>query len=360
MEKNPFLHNNDNPEGSDRERFYVKHALRREHAEVPDENAEWERIRAMINLDAAGEETADETAPKPWWLRMSVWTVAAAIVLMAGAGLFYALTREPISSEIELYIADRSGRNEIVMTTPDGVATVMEPRKDVTVSRPETKWDNKAPGIVKLETPAGKELAVMLPDSTRILLWPNSRLEFPERFTGDVREVTLTGEAYFDVMHAAGKPFIVNTPYFSARVYGTEFGICAMGHEDASVTLVDGSLAVVPDGGSSADEVLLVPDQEATFADGGVMLTDVDTYPLRQWRDGMFYFEHESLYDILLALGRWYNVTVVVQTDIDLDEPYHFAADRNQPLDLVVDAFAEVSEIKMDFDGNQITVGAVK
>lgn len=359
MKKNPFLQGNDNPEGSDRERFFVKHALRREQADVPDEKTEWERICGMINLDTtyvADDEASD--APKPWWRGMSMWVVAASVVLVIGVGLFCALSDSGMSHKIELYIADCSEQSEIVMTTPDGVATVMEPCKAVTINHKTSGGKDTTSGIVKLETPAGKELVVMLPDSTKIWLWPNSSIEFPERFTNGKREVTLIGEAYFDVKHIDDNPFIVNTPFFSTRVYGTEFEIRALSPDEASVTLVDGSLAVVPEGRAVADEVMLVPEQEATLVAGGEFaLREVDTYPLRQWRDGMFYFEHESLYNILLTLGRWYNVTVVVQADIDLDEPYHFVADRNQPLDLVIDAFSDISEIKIDFDGSQITVG---
>lgn len=361
MKKNPFLHNNSNPEGSDRERFFVKHALRREHTEIPDEEAEWKRIAGMINLDSTDDDSADDSlqynlARTGRWFNNRIFlTVAAAALILITLGFYYLINSPQASVKIELYIADRNNLDDIIMTSPDGAETVVEQNKLIAINKDNTV-EKAVVGTVTLETPAGKEMAVLLPDSTKIWLWPNSKLEFPEKFTGDIREITLSGQAYLDVAHMPDKPFVVNTPYFSTRVYGTEFGICATTLKDASVTLVDGSLAVVPDNGGH-DEILLRPDQEITFDSNGITrLRDVDTYQLRQWRDGLFYFEHESLFNILLSLGKWYNVSVVVSADIDLDEPYHFVADRNQPLDLIIDSFSDVSDIMIEFDGDQITV----
>lgn len=355
MKKNPFIDNNENPEGSNLERFYVKHALRREQTELPDENAEWERIKGMIDLDR-GDEPAEEARVIHWWSNVKVWAVAASVLLLLGVGgLYMALTDGSRESEIRLYIADNANGSEIVMTTPGGVETVIDNHNNVKINRTEPTKADAVPGKIILTTPGGKELSVTLPDSTRIWLWPNSSVEFPERFTGDTREITLSGEAYLDVYHIDDKPFIVKTPYFSTRVYGTEFGIKAKSGREASVTLVDGRLAVVTE--QNPEEVMLHPDQEASLdGDGHVSLREVDTYSLKQWRDGMFYFENESLFNILLTIGRWHNVSVVVSTDVKLDEPYHFVTDRNQPIDLVIDDFARVSDVKIDFDGSQITV----
>jgi transmembrane sensor len=50
----------------------------------------------------------------------------------------------------------------------------------------------------------------ILPDGSVVALNSNSKLQFPKKFKSNVREVTITGEAFFDVVPDAEKPFIIN------------------------------------------------------------------------------------------------------------------------------------------------------
>src|SRR5690606_5252685 len=49
-----------------------------------------------------------------------------------------------------------------------------------------------------------------LPDGSTVTLNSNSSLQFPEKFSGDIREVSITGEAFFNVTPDANKPFVIN------------------------------------------------------------------------------------------------------------------------------------------------------
>jgi ferric-dicitrate binding protein FerR (iron transport regulator) len=95
-------------------------------------------------------------------------------------------------------------------------------------------------------------------------VWLNaeSHLEFPDRFTGDKREVRLQGEAYFEVKKDAKHPFIVYSDYLTTRVLGTAFDVRARSARDASVTLVTGRVLVKT---QDADQVL-TPGQQASLA----------------------------------------------------------------------------------------------
>src|SRR5690606_16683345 len=62
-----------------------------------------------------------------------------------------------------------------------------------------------------IATPIGGEYRVVLPDGSLVWLNANSSLAFPSEFTERTRNVRLTGEAYFEIVHDVGRPFIVNT-----------------------------------------------------------------------------------------------------------------------------------------------------
>ena len=63
----------------------------------------------------------------------------------------------------------------------------------------------------------------VLPDGTQV--WPNydSRLYYPESFDGNLRSVRLEGEALFNVVRDASKPFRVRTSLMEGGVLGTVF-----------------------------------------------------------------------------------------------------------------------------------------
>lgn len=101
--------------------------------------------------------------------------------------------------------------------------------------------------MVEIKTNAGMTTSVLLPDSTVVHLNSESSLRYPTFFAGDVRQVELNGEAYFDVTQHPRKRFIVSTPHHSqVEVYGTSFNVEAYGNETPiSTTLIEGSVGFI-------------------------------------------------------------------------------------------------------------------
>ncbi|MEP7258347.1 MAG: FecR domain-containing protein [Flavitalea sp.] len=91
-----------------------------------------------------------------------------------------------------------------------------------------------------------KYRSIHLPDGSLVILFPGSSLEHPRAFKGKTREVSLTGEGYFDIAHLAGMPFIVHTGKISTRVLGTAFDIKAYpGDASIEVTVKRGKVEVL-------------------------------------------------------------------------------------------------------------------
>ena len=83
------------------------------------------------------------------------------------------------------------------------------------------------------------------PDGSIVTLNRNSKLIFPKHFTKNVREVTITGEAFFDVKPNTSKPFIINAGNVQVKVLGTSFNVCAYpGTETVEVVVESGKVQV--------------------------------------------------------------------------------------------------------------------
>ena len=76
----------------------------------------------------------------------------------------------------------------------------------------------------RIEVPRGTDYQLVLSDGSKVWVNARSRLTYPVSF-GDVREVTLEGEAYFEVARDEDRPFVVRTENLTVKVLGTEFNI---------------------------------------------------------------------------------------------------------------------------------------
>ena len=113
---------------------------------------------------------------------------------------------------------------------------------------------------------------IVLPDGSKVTLEPNSDLTVNAGFDHDQREVTLIGEAFFEVVKNPAKPFLVNTGKIVTRVLGTSFRIKAYDRDSRiSVSVSTGKVTVFKkrdlqtDQTFLSDEVILNPNQQAVF-----------------------------------------------------------------------------------------------
>lgn len=75
--------------------------------------------------------------------------------------------------------------------------------------------------------PYGKKSELLLADGTKVWLNAGSRMAFPSKFTKNIREVFLEGEACFEVEENEGQPFIVKAGDLDVKVLGTHFNVSA-------------------------------------------------------------------------------------------------------------------------------------
>lgn len=109
----------------------------------------------------------------------------------------------------------------------------------------EKSMAKKAPAILHPVTYKKGKKYIRLQDGSTVLLNEGSKLDYPDEFKGKLREVTLTGEAYFDIKHDPSRPFIVHTGKVNTVVLGTAFNIKAYPAEhEITVTVTRGKVKV--------------------------------------------------------------------------------------------------------------------
>lgn len=155
-----------------------------------------------------------------------------------------------------------------------------------------------------LIVPRGKKSQVKLPDGTQVWLNAESRLKFPVSFSGITREVTVDGEAYFDVEKNENKPFIVHSGRLQVEVLGTSFNIKA--YDRTVYTTLEKGKVRVKDPNTS---IVLVPGEQARVntETGASRKAPVFTRLFTGWKDGELYLEDQSLADIAVMLSRSYD-----------------------------------------------------
>lgn len=187
------------------------------------------------------------------------------------------------------------------------------------------------------------------------MLNAESKLIYPVLFTGSTREVSISGEGYFQVAHDPEHPFIIKTARTSITVLGTSFNIRAY-PEDASATVVveDGEVCFAS--ASGGRQVMLAANQRGTYAaDSSMRRDEVKAPDYMRWRQNILLFQDETLEDIIPILDRWYNVS------IEIGDPHlkfrHFSGRfHNRPLEEVLNNMAFVMGCHYSVHEGKITI----
>lgn len=202
------------------------------------------------------------------------------------------------------------------------------------IEKDGTKLENKSSELVyamteteetpvfnTLITPRGSTYQLKLSDGTEITLNSGSTLRYPTQFKENVRQVFLTGEAYFDVAHDERHPFIVSADKVDITVLGTRFNVSSYPDDPLQkTTLFQGSVKITEEkGGGKKKEVLLKPGYEAVIQknEGKIVVNRIKDENEPGWKENMLVFENETLGNIMRKLGREYDIRVVFKQGVD-------------------------------------------
>jgi ferric-dicitrate binding protein FerR (iron transport regulator) len=292
-------------------------------------------------------ETPARKLPVFWWAAASLL-----LLLASGAAYFYlqpAKTAPILPVQPVVKARDvQPGTNKAMLTLADGSVVTLD-----TLGRQELVQGNTAVrqrnGLLQYEnrgqdnvnsyntltTPKGGQYRLLLPDGTAVWLNAGSSLRYPVAFSDGERRVTLTGEAYFEVVHDHKKPFRVQVGNQVVEDLGTRFNINAYADEPvASTTLLEGAVKI--------NNTLLKPGEQAQVTKEGVIsvVKNINTADAVAWKEGFFVFRNDNLKTVMRELARWYDVEIIYQPNINNNQQFSGRIDRSLTLAQVLNGLA--------------------
>ena len=215
-----------------------------------------------------------------------------------------------------------------------------------------------------IKTPNGGQYQILLPDGTKVWLNANSTLRYPIKFDKRIREIELTGEAYFEVNKQAAEdsrkpiPFYVHSKQQRVEVLGTHFNISAYEDElQVKTTLIEGSVrvAAVHSTDLKQSQLLNQIGQQTILENSNIQLTQVNVEHVIDWKNGYFVFNNEDLYSILRKVARWYDVEVEFSQQVSTLE-LNGAISKYENIDTVLSVIEFASGIKLKMKGRRIII----
>jgi transmembrane sensor len=286
--------------GSESEEAYIKHLVRYKEILFTSETTGYDTVdAAAINTDA--EQNQNKTGYRRGRSFLINWkTISGAAVLVAAFGWLFLSPKQPTAA--------------------------------VPVKQPITS---------SVTTKNGNRTKMVLPDGSQVWLNAGSRLDYNDKeYNQKTREVSLSGEAFFDVMKDKEKPFIIHTAKVNIRVLGTAFNVKSYpGEKITETSLIRGSVEVTVNSRPTEkfvlrpnEKLLITHEQKAgarslpepeklaknrpSIPQPIVAISSLSYLPAdstiieTSWMENKFIFRSEEFEELAKRMERWYGVTI--------------------------------------------------
>ena len=201
----------------------------------------------------------------------------------------------------------------------------------------------------EIHAPCGTRTDFHLPDGSTGHLNGGSTIKFPTRFTDKIRNIKLTGEAYFNVISNHKKPFIVSTEKIDVKATGTSFNVMAYPDETITeVTLLNGKVEVFRKRENVITSMgVLDPDESLIYnaKSDSQKIQSGNSADKLSWIDRKLMFKYESFDEVIRKLNRWYNVNIAIK-DTLLESYIYYGAFQDETLDEVLKLLQYTAPIK--------------
>lgn len=225
----------------------------------------------------------------------------------------------------------------------------------ICVSGTEKSIGNK--GLIQIIIPYGKRSEITLADGTHIWLNSGSQLSYPAQFEKKIREVYLSGEAFFDVAPDKSKPFEVITNEVTIRVLGTRFNVTSYKEDQTTQTVLLEGKVRAGKNSFMAQTFDLDPGERIVFNknDENLKKEKVDVNLYASWINGYLIFENEPTTVIFKKLERYYNQKIMANERLD-KITFSGKLDLRENIKDVLDNIAFASQVTVTEENGQFII----
>ncbi|MCK9303949.1 MAG: FecR domain-containing protein [Bacteroidales bacterium] len=256
------------------------------------------------------------------------WLAAAScLFLMIVSGTYLLMSDKGKNSVKNEIIGKTMPSRSIQLISGDKIIALQSKSEIKLTKTGEISFDDNQKGAKAIETkrneinklivPFGERSSITFSDGTRVWLNSGSELEFPCRFSGKSREISIKGEIYIEVAKS-NSPFLVHTKSSTIRVLGTKFNVAAYPDEsEESVVLVEGSVQI---SAQNEESLILSPNEMALISGGDITRQNVDINEYISWHQGIMTFNKTIMSEVLRKVGRYYNIEFELNNNAPISE----------------------------------------
>ncbi|WP_162633346.1 FecR family protein [Echinicola strongylocentroti] len=220
---------------------------------------------------------------------------------------------------------------------------------------------HKSPALEMVEktTSFGQTSTIQLEDGSIIWLNAGSTVSYPKHFPSGSRQVTLLGEAFFEVQPDASRPFVVSTPMMTTTVLGTSFNIAAYHRDPTAITVSTGKVLVQQTTAASSSqtkkEMILYPNEQAILedSDSPMAKASVNAERYSSWRNEEYFLDQMTMGTLAGTLERRFGVRFIFH-DEQLKNCQLSGRVKKQSLSALMELLATTLAIEYKIEGKKV------
>lgn len=194
---------------------------------------------------------------------------------------------------------------------------------------------------------------VILPDGSQVYLNSGTSFSYPRRFQNEVRQVNLTGEAFFEVEADKTYPFVIKANGALVKAVGTSFNVNARGNEQHIDVFVESGKVELMEADNINNSILLESGYVGTLMQNHLARAKSEDKNCIAWKTKQMDFHNIPLSEVLDVLYDVFKIEIIIR-EPGIDTTRIIGEYNNDPLDDILEVICTQNHLKVEKSDNKI------